>query len=177
MISFSTIFTDILDLKFTVVIVGGQDIGNNDLDIVEVVDNYTNCKADTFPRKLYGAVGIHGMICGGESNIRYSISSCWHLNPNGKWTEGENMLERRVYFSLNKIDQDIIAIGGQSNWQVGISSVEKYSLRKNGGWSRLKDAPILIERHCTVIVNISYLLVTGGYQNAQVNFNHNQKYV
>jgi hypothetical protein len=81
------------------------------------------------------------------------------------------MLEGRIYFSLSKVEDEIIAIGGQTTYNVGLSSVEKYSLRKDEGWSRMKNAPKSIDRHCTVMLNTSYLLVTGGYQNAQVTSN------
>ena len=80
------------------------------------------------------------------------------------------MLERRTRFTLSKVQDEIIAIGGLSTNFVSLRSVEKYSLRKDEGWSRMKDAPTTINRHCTVMLNTSYLMVIGGNQN-QVNSN------
>ena len=165
--------TEILDLTLPVVIAAGQDTGTSLLDIVELVDNNTNCKVDPFPTRLAKAVGINGLVCGGEDydiNIN-TLSSCWYLNPSGTWTAGEDMLERRRLFTLSKVQDEIIAIGGRTTSNEVLRSVEKYSLRKDEGWSRMKDAPTSIYRHCTVMLNTSYLMVIGGQQKVQVNSN------
>ena len=157
-------------MTFSVVIAGGENTGFNEVDNVEVADKNTNCKVDKFPTRLHSAVGINGMICGGQSYNHYVLSSCWHLNPDGTWTAGEDMLERRTLFTLSKVQDEIIAIGGQTTSNVALRSVEKYSLRKDEGWSRMKDAPTTIDRHCTVMLNTSYLMVIGG-QQFEVNSN------
>ena len=162
--------TEILDLTLPVVIAAGQDTGTNMLDIVELVDNNTNCKVDPFPTRLANAVGINGLVCGGEDYDGNILSSCWQLNPSGTWTSGEDMLERRRLFTLSKVQDEIIAIGGRTTSNVVLRSVEKYSLRKDEGWARMKDAPTIIDSHCTVMVNTSYLMAIGGNQN-QVNSN------
>ena len=171
LIKSSFMSTEILDLTLPVVITAGYDIGSNKLDIVELVDNNTNCKVEPFPTRLARAVGINGMVCGGEDYDLNVLSSCWQLNPSGTWTSGENMLERRTRFTLSKVQDEIIAIGGQTTNYIGLRSVEKYSLRKDEGWSRMKDAPTTIARHCTVMLNTSYLMAIGGSQNGQVNSN------
>ena len=178
MIKSSFILNGILDLTLPVVIAAGHDMGSSKLDIVELVDNNTNCKVDPFPTRLARAVGINGMVCGGVDYDLNILSSCWHLNPSGTWTAGEDMLERRMLFTLSKVQDEIIAIGGKKTDVVGTSyislrSVEKYSMRKDEGWSRMKDAPTALIWHCTVVLNTSYLLVTGGTigYRRQVNSN------
>ena len=73
-----------------------------------------------------------------------------------------------MYFTFSKVQDEIIAIGGITTNLVGLRSVEKYSLRKDEGWSRMKDAPTILSQHCTVLVNTTYLMVIGGYQGTQV---------
>ena len=141
------------------------------LDIVEVVDNNTNCKVNHISMPLYGASGINGMICGGEDDQYNILSNCWHLNPDGAWTAGNDMLDPKKYFSLNKVEDEIIAIGGHSTSLRSLRSTERLLLTSDEGWSRTSDAPIDIYRHCTVMRNTSYLMIIGGNQNSQVNSN------
>ena len=115
--------TEILDRTLPVVIAAGHDTGNHELDIVELVDNNTNCKVDPFPTRLAKAVGINGMVCGGEDYDLNILSSCWQLNPSGTWTAGEDMLERRMLFTLSKVQDEIIAIGGRTTNDGGLRSV------------------------------------------------------
>ena len=165
------ISTQILDRTFPVIIAGGQDTGQNELNIVEVVDNNTNCKVNQISIPLYGASGINGMICGGEDYERTIVSSCWNLNHNGTWKSGEAMIEPRKWFSLNKVEDEIIAIGGMTTSYVGLRSIERLLLTNDEGWSRMKDAPITINMHCTVMLNASYLMIIGGFQHNQVDLN------
>ena len=92
LIKSSFIATEIIDITFPVVLASGSDIGGNRLNDVEVLDNNTNCKADAIPTKLTNAAGINGMICGGRDYEHNILSSCCHLNPNGTWTAGEEIL-------------------------------------------------------------------------------------
>ena len=150
------------------------------LNEVEVLDNNTNCKADTIPSKLVGAAGINGMICGGEDYALNVLSSCWYLNPNGTWNNGVNMLKKRTYFTMTAVENEVIVIGGLTTYYVGLKGVEKYSLGKHEEWSKRKDLPTLISRHCTVLINTTYLMVTGGHQEVEVikyNIKIRAKYV
>ena len=158
---------------------GGRDISQNELDFVEVVNNSTNCKVDNIPTRLYSAAGISGMICGGLKGYdtlygHNSLSSCWHLNPNGTWTSGEEMIVPKKMFSLNKVEDEIIAIGGKTTSNLGLRSIERLILTNDEGWSRMKEAPINIGEHCALLVNTSYLMVIGGKQNTQVNSTQQQ---
>ena len=162
------ISTAILDLSLPVVIAGGQVTGGSLLDDVDVVDNNTNCKVDPIPIKLYGAAGINGMICGGEDYHLNIHSSCWHLNASGAWTVGEDMLIRRKFFTMTKVADRVIAIGGQTTSGIVLNTAEKYSLIKDEKWSYMKDAPTSIRKHCTVPINTTYVMVIGGIQNQQV---------
>ena len=180
LIKSSFISTEILDLTFPVVLAGGQDIGISVLNDVEVLDNNTNCKADAIPTKLDGPAGSNGMICGWHDYALNILSSCWYLNPNGTWNNGADMLEKRRYFTMTAVENEVIVIGGQSTYNTGLKSVEKYSLGKHEGWSKMKDAPRKINRHCTVLFNTTFLMVVGGYQNADViknNITIRAKYV
>ena len=140
---------------------------------VEVVDNNINCDVQPIPMELYGSAAIDEMICGGETIGFNILSSCWHLNPNGTWTAGKNMLERRLHLTLSKVEDKIIAIGGVTTNHVGqiiaLKSIEQYSLVENDGWLRMKYSPVKIYGHCTVMLNTSHLMVLGGYQDDQVN--------
>ena len=170
MLKYFAISPEVIDHDHPIVIVGGRDISMNEVDVVEVLDNNTYCNADTFPTKIFGAEGINGMICGGNSYDHNGLvvhSGCWRINPNGTWTSVKNMLEARTEFSLSKAEDDVIAIGGESQYNSFLSSVEKYS-SKSKTWYRMRDAPTEISFHCTVMVNKSNLLVIGGYQNSMV---------
>ena len=153
---------------------GGEDDDQNTLDIVEVIDGNTDCKVNDFPIRLYMMSGINGTICGGERKVSSygALSSCWYLNPNGTWTPDKDILESRVLFSMNKVDDQIFVIGGRDprtgspDTGNNPSSIEKYSLVKDNGWSRMRDAPIWIYGHCTVLFNASNLFITGGHQHA-----------
>ena len=164
---------------FPVVIATGDDSGENMLDFVELVDNHTNCNVDPFPIRLSNAVGINGMVCGGRDYELNVISSCWYLNPSGKWAVGDDMLDSRMHFSLSNIEDETIAIGG-IGYRTGywiydhdyhLSSIEKHSDRKYGGWSWMTDAPITIAKQCVVVINKLVLFVIGGEQDYQVNSN------
>ena len=99
------------------------------MDEVEVVDNYTNCMADRIPTKVYAAAAISGMVCGGLDYELNDLSSCWHLNPNGTWTAGEQMLEKRFDFTMTAVEDEIIVIGGQTKYNEGLNSiVEHYNV-------------------------------------------------
>ena len=134
------------------------------LDNVEVVDSNTDCQVDPLPISLSGAAAISTMICGGRDQYLNTHATCWHLNPNGTWTAGEDMLVNRRVLTMTTVEQDVIVIGGATRNHAGIKSVEKYSLRKDKRWSEMKDAPRIIYQHCTVKLNTSYLMVTGGFQ-------------
>ena len=168
-------FTHILDSTFPVVIAGGLNVGRNNLDITEVVDvdNNTNCMVGgRISIPLNGASGINSMFCGGEDWNSNILSSCWQLNPNGTWSVAEDMLEPRVDFSLNQVEDEIIAIGGSTTYNVILRSTERLLLTNDAGWSRMNDAPFGVTRHCAVMLNTSYLMIIGGIQNSQVNVTH-----
>ena len=168
----STSFTQIVDRTFPVVIAGGVIGGNNQVvDMVEVVDSNTNCEVDGISTQLSGASGINGIMCGGQDYNYNILSSCWNLNPNGTWTSGEDMMEPKKHFSLNKVEDEIIAIGGKTTSIVNLRSIERLLLTNDEGWSRMKDAPLEIDSHCTLMLNTSYLMIIGGDQNSQVNSN------
>ena len=167
----SFISSEIIDITFPVVIAGGLDAGGNVIEIAEVLDNNTSCKVDPFSTKIFRATGINGMICGGQDYERNLLSSCWNLNPNGTWTSGHDMFKKRSDFSMTEIKKEVILIGGRTTNYVGLKQVEKYSLGKQGRWSKMNDAPKTINRHCTTMLNTSFLIVLGGSQNAQVNSN------
>ena len=165
----SFISSGIIDITFPVVIAGGLDAGGNVIEIAEVLDNNTNCKVDPFPIKIFSATGINGMICGGRDYENNLLSSCWNLNPNGTWTSGQDMLKKRYFFSMTAVKKEVILIGGVTINYIALKQVEKYSLGKQGRWSKMNDAPKTIDRHCTTMLNTSFLIVLGGSQNAQVN--------
>ena len=108
------------------------------------MDNNTNCKADRIPTKVYFAAAISGMVCGGLDYELNELSSCWHLNPNGTWTAGEEMLEKRDDFTMTAVEDEVIRIGGRTSNNIALRDVEKYSLGKHEGWSKMKDAPTSI---------------------------------
>ena len=109
-----------------------------------------------------------------EKNTIILFSSCWRLNHNGTWIAGKDMLEPRRHFSLSMVEDEIFAIGGSTTSYSVLRSVEKYSLSNDEGWLKMTDAPIGIHKHCTVMLNTSYLMIIGGNQNNQVNLNQHQ---
>ena len=126
MINFSSVSTEHPDIIFPVVIAGGRNTGANKVDNVEVIDSNTNCKVDRIPMQLSGAAGINGMICGGIDYDRDNIlSGCWHLNPSGEWTAGEDMLEKRMDFTITKVGDEVIVIGGETTSQHSLKGLEK----------------------------------------------------
>ena len=132
------------------------------------MDNNIDCQVDPLPTNVDRAAGVNTMICGGEDYDNKARSSCWRLNPSGTWAAGEDMLEKRKAFTMTAIREEVIVIGGTTTYNVALKSVLKYSLKNLGGWSKMKEAPLTIDRHCTVKFNTSHLMFTGGSQNLRV---------
>ena len=136
------------------------------LDEAEYIDRHTSCKVGNLPMKSMGTAAADGIICGGFTfdqginGVARPNSACVELNTNGTWTNIEPMLERRAYFTLTKISDIIIAIGGLGPERS--RSVESRFSKSDSVWSFRKNSPITLLEHCTIQLNTSHLMVLGG---------------
>lgn len=147
------------------------------LSHVELIDLKISCKLDPLPISLSHLNGINGIVCGGwsytspEASYTYN-SKCWIINPNGTWTDFNRMSTGKSDFTMNIVGDEIFSIGGETLYSgtYGTAIVEKVSAKVRGNWSKLKDAPIKIKRHCAVNVNSYEIFVIGGTQNQNLPY-------
>ena len=146
-----------------------DQIGN-----VQLFDERRNCKIDNLPMDISDAAVVDNIICGGtiETPKLEVTNACIQLLRNGNWAFTHPMKERRFMFTMTKIGSDIIAIGGMNHDGriKALSTIEKLN---SAGWFQLSDAPVPMARHCTMMINSTFLLITGGATNQFVEVKPN----
>ena len=99
------------------------------------------------------------LSCGGWSE------KCWRLTDNLAWTSFPSMNEKRRYFTLNQINNRLVAVGG-----VGAEdSLEYIDFNTSKEWTTkpLKDE--LISFHCSITLDDRFIWLIGGVINEEVN--------
>merc|ERR1711860_172700 len=121
----------------------------------------TQCDLPDFPIKIWGAVGFNTakgpVICGGEGENR-----CFLLKQH-QWMPFSNMTTARKFASATEVNNDeTLIIGGYDENGNKLNTTELIS---SSGSVKGKDFPTTIARHCTIKINSTHALVTGGWQD------------
>ena len=109
------------------------------------------------------------IYCGGYtgSNSRdcYKLSSA-----NESWVTFKPLKNSRNFFTMNEINDTLIAIGGVG----GETSLEHVDLKTGTEWKQ-EQLGFSINRHCSVVVDERTILITGGYLNSVVRNDSNNR--
>ena len=154
---------------------GGYD-NTRHLNSVEVhhnlgSSNNTTCQIQDLPKATYSHSGVNtrlGIIyCGG---IQSSFSKdCYKLSAaNESWVPFKPLKNSRRFFTMNEINDTLIAIGGFG----GRTSFEHIDLKTGTEWKQ-KQLSFSIYTHCSVVVDEKTILITGGYSNSAVRNDNN----
>ena len=117
---------------------------------------------------VYGSVGglstsRNITLCGGASHQGEDFKQCISLNMDRKaWLEFPPLLEARAFSSSNQgiALGSLVVVGGRSG-QVTLNTTEIWK-PKTGKWQFGPTLPYPVEQHCSVKINSSHLLITGG---------------
>ena len=127
------------------------------------------CDLPDFPIKVAGAVGFNSAkgptICGGFKSDRSVTNECFTLNYDHQWESLTKMTTTRGRASVTQIDSDAFLIigGGEIVW-TELDSTEIVSF---SGSEASEDLPFTIAGHCTLKINATTALITGGRQDGQ----------
>ena len=180
------------NVSYQIVINAG--IQNPTSMLSEVFDpgDKTSCNVENFPYPIkFGLSTVVStsykdaipLICGGckgacskmhstgefkslEGNVQ---KQCTALAKNGSWYKIQDMLQPRVQFSLNRIEENkVIAVGGLDGTSpMGTNSAEMFDFITEN-WTPLPNLPTSIFGHCTITYNKTLLVILGGKQNGRV---------
>ena len=155
---------------------GGYDGGF--LNSVEVHHNLggsnnTTCQIQDLPKTVYVHSGVNtrlGIIyCGGYTPS--SSKDCYKLSAaNESWVPFKSLKTSRRYFTINEINDTLIAIGGIG----GETSLEHIDLETGTEWKQ-QQLGFLIYEHCSVVIDEKTILITGGRLNSIVRNNSNDR--
>ena len=137
-------------------------IGKNDIEC-QISDPFSG--QDIWdPSAIYTSLGI--LVCGGyHYSSRSSVNTCNLLDTsNNRWTPFYNLTQGRYGFSMNDFGGTILAIGGGKS---GTSS-EYIKMKKGTKWVET-NLGLNIVLHCSVSIDKSRTLITGGQQNGSVS--------
>merc|ERR1712062_510405 len=141
-----------------ILVVGGNGAGNK----MELwPGSKTQCDLPDFPIIIVGAVGFNTakglVICGSFEENR-----CFLLKQH-QWMPFSNMTTSRRFASATEVNNDqTLIIGGDDENYNGLKTTELIS---SSGSVKGKDFPTTIARHCTIKINETHALVTGGVQD------------
>merc|ERR1711860_406484 len=121
----------------------------------------TQCDLPDFPIEIEGAVGFNTakgpVICGGVRENR-----CFLLKQH-QWMPFSNMTTARKFASATEVNNDeTLIIGGYDENGNKLNTTELIS---SSGSVKGKDFPTTIWNHCTIKINSTHALVTGGRQD------------
>jgi hypothetical protein len=151
-------------------ICGGHNLDNGTCEVINLASSASTCKhPPNFPaivRLAIGGLGFKGnpIICGGvQNNVR--SNKCYSLE-NNEWVSSANMNSVRAYAAAAQLqDGKLLVTGGFDGSGYNLNSAEM--LTKEGWESNIPSLPITIFAHCMVTVNLTTVMVIGGYQNGQ----------
>merc|ERR1712004_472435 len=121
----------------------------------------TQCDLPDFPIEIGDAVGFNTakgpVICGGHEENR-----CFLLKQH-QWMPFHNMTTARRLASATEVNNDeTLIIGGYDENHNKLNTTELIS---SSGSVKGKDFPTTIVGHCTIKINSTHALVTGGRQD------------
>ena len=129
------------------------------------------CDLPDFPIQVAGAVGFNSAkgptICGGRKSDKTITNECFTLNYDHQWESLTKMTTTRAYASVTQIDSDaVLIIGGYVEAWTDFRFTEIVSF---SGSEASEDLPFTIAYHCTLKINDTTALITGGEQDGQYN--------
>ena len=123
----------------------------------------------SFPSSaVYGLVGgltssKNITLCGGASHDGTTFKECFTTDLDRRgWSQYPSLLESRAFSSCNPglTPGSLVILGGRSGQAtLDTSEVWQPSSRK---WESGPNLPRPVEQHCTVKINSTHLLITGG---------------
>ena len=127
----------------------------------------TRCTLPRFPLNTYGALGFWTAqgptVCGGHVSESGGGKKCFVLNKEHQWMPIPSLTTDRVYASATEVNNDeTLIIGGTDENYNALKTTELIS---SSGSVKGKDFPTTIARHCTIKINETHALVTGGVQD------------
>ena len=137
------------------------DTDNNELD----------CEIPPYPLKIrYGAAGVitaHDQkitLCGGFDDNFGTTNKCFQFNEDSwQWEEIHSMLTERNDHTLIERKNQLYATGGYDRYSY-VNTAEKWS---KGSWQKIQDLPTTLRRPCSVGLNETTFLTTGGYSQSK----------
>ena len=116
-----------------------------------------------------GAVGYINAkgptICGGTTRKRFATNECLILSSDHQWESLTNMTTSRKYPSVTQIGiEEVLIIGGEEDTGANLRSTE---IVNSYGSEASEDLPFSILYHCTLKINRTTALITGGRPNRQ----------
>ena len=158
-------------------------------------NNNTTCQIQDLAKATYGHSGVNtklGIVyCGGllhqnhfDQNWFDCIdcadcmgciyqNDCYRLSAeNEGWVPFKSLKYSRSIFTMNEINDNLIAIGGLGS----ATSLEHINLETGTEWKQ-KQFNFSIDRHCSVVVDEKTILMIGGELNFGVRNNrHNRSF-
>ncbi len=153
----------------------GYTAGENPTDSIEIIDlelASTSCKSGPiYPLKLGGAFGGIGfnnkpIICSGRVNQFLYSRKCYSLEGD-QWTPSGRTRTPRGYAAVSQSPYQskskmFFVTGGVYN-SARLNTAEVLTEK---GWEKLpQKLPVTIFSHCSVLVNLTTVMVISGYQN------------
>ena len=141
---------------------------NTDMDL--------NCSIANIPEGVYDTTAIMASV--GIISCDWKI--CWRLTDNLKWTTFPSMNEYRTHFTLNQINNSLVAVGGDGS-KGQYDSLEYIDFNTGKEWTtqtlmkkfRRKYHHYLdyvrLSGHCSITLDDRFILLIGGYNNRKVN--------
>ena len=117
---------------------------------------------------VYGLVGgltssKNITLCGGASHDGTNFKQCFTIDlDRRRWSRFPSLLESRTFSSCNPglTPGSLLILGGRSGQAtLDTSEVWQPTARK---WESGPNLPHPVEQHCTVKINSTHLLITGG---------------
>ena len=167
-------YDDLIITGMTKLLVGLGNTEQKNTDNVEIIDlssTSTSCKnPPNFPLKLYRAFGFQekSMICGGNDDVEYNSSDkCFSLE-NDQWISSPSLNTARAFSAVAPSpypskSQKFFVTGGSKNLDYSLDTAEVLTEQ---GWQTLATLlPDEITPHCSVLVNLTTVLLIGGRHN------------
>ena len=134
-------------------------------------NNTMFCPAEDLPDKVVAHSAVNSqvgpIICGGSTRTETSRNCHRLINSNGSWERFHPLNIGRRSFSMTEINDLLVSIGGSDPrvnhlHHQATSSLEYINVLNGTKWIK-RDMPFSIYSHCSMKINQSTILITGGW--------------
>ena len=130
------------------------------------------CDLPDFPIKVYGSVGFNNVngptICGGFTPGGILTKECYNLNSDLSWERLTKMTTTRARASVTQIDSDeVLIMGGFDEVLMKWTDLKSTEIVSFSRSEASEDLPFTISAHCTLKINETTVLITGGTQDGK----------